>query len=244
MNEPDDLLGFLIEGLVGQHRDIVTRAFYKTAEGDPNSGPVNEAILFTAVSRRMALAPKELREANAEFKQLLAGGREMEARIRERVELSNAGVVASFKDEVARATSYLRASAQHNEEIITEGRQIAETMKAHLVQDRELLTELREIKTELKMNRDANQQIVQATENNKAISQSIKEIVEHLTDMASMNWITIGVFIGSILAIIAMQLPWWLALLLFGLAIGLLQAMARSSWKFVRGKAAIMKTVD
>ena len=168
----------------------------------------------------------------------------MEARIRERVELSNAGVVASFKDEVARATSYLRASAQHNEEIITEGRQIAETMKAHLVQDRELLTELREIKTELKMNRDANQQIVQATENNKAISQSIKEIVEHLTDMASMNWITIGVFIGSILAIIAMQLPWWLALLLFGLAIGLLQAMARSSWKFVRGKAAIMKTVD
>jgi F0F1-type ATP synthase assembly protein I len=244
MNEPDDLLGFLIEGLVGQHRDIVTRAFYKTAEGDPNSGPVNEAILFTAVSRRMALAPKELREANAEFKQLLAGGREMEARIRERVELSNAGVVASFKDEVARATSYLRASAQHNEEIITEGRQIAETMKAHLVQDRELLTELREIKTELKMNRDANQQILKATENNKSISQSIKEIVEHLTDMASMNWITIGVFIGSILAIIAMQLPWWLALLLFALAIGLLQAMARLSCKLVSGKAETMKTVD
>jgi F0F1-type ATP synthase assembly protein I len=244
MNEPDDLLGFLIEGLIGQQRDIVTRAFYKTAEGDPNSGPVNEAILLTAVSRRMALAPRELREANGEFKRLLAEGREMEARIRERVELSNAGVVASFKDEATRAATHLRATVEYNASIVSDAREVAETMKALLVQGRDLVTELRQIKTELKTNRDSNQQILKATENNKSISQSIKEIVEHLTDMASMNWITIGVFIGSILAIIAMQLPWWLALLLFALAIGLLQAMARLSCRLVSGKAETMKTVD
>jgi hypothetical protein len=97
MNETDDLLSFLVEGLVNQQRDLVTRAFYKYTEGDPNSGPVNEAVLLTAFSRRVALAPRELREANVEFGKLLTGGREMEARIRERVELSNAGVVASLR---------------------------------------------------------------------------------------------------------------------------------------------------
>ena len=244
MNEPDDLLSFLVEGLEGQQRDLVTRSFYKYAEGDPNSGPVNEAVLLTAFSRRIALAPREMREANGEFKQLLAGGREMEARIRERVELSNAGVVASFKDEAARATANLRLAAQNNAEIVAEGRQIAETMKEHLVQGRELLMELRQIRDELKINRDANQKIAKATENNKAISQSIKEVVSTLTDAACVNWISVGVLIGLVLTIIAMQLSWWLALLLFALAIGLLQALARSLWKFAREKAETMKTVD
>ena len=118
MNENDDLLGFLVEGLIAPQRDLVTRAFYLRVQGDPNSGPVNDAVLLTAFSRRVALVPRELKEANVEFSKLLAGGREMEARIRERVELSNAGVVASFKDEATRAASYLRASSQNNEEIV------------------------------------------------------------------------------------------------------------------------------
>jgi hypothetical protein len=71
MNEPDDLLSFLIEGLAGQQRDLVTKAFYNYAQGDPNSGPVNEAVLLTAFSRRIARAPRELREASAEFSKLL-----------------------------------------------------------------------------------------------------------------------------------------------------------------------------
>jgi hypothetical protein len=244
MNESDDLLGFLVEGLIAPQRDLVTRAFYQRVQGDPNSGPVNEAVLLTAFSRRVALAPRELREANVEFKQLLAGGREMEARIRERVELSNAGVVASFKDEATRATSYLRASAQNNEQIVSEGRQIADLMRKSLAQGELLFAELREIKTELKLNRESNQKTAQATENNKAICLTIKEIVTHLADASSIHWMTIGVVIGSILAATAILFSWWVASLLLALAIGLLQAMARTSWKFVREKAETMKPLD
>ena len=168
----------------------------------------------------------------------------MEARIRERVELSNFGVVASFKDEATRATSHLRAASQNNKEIVAEGREIADTMKKLVVQGKELLMELRDIKTELKLNRESNQKTAEATENNKAISLTIKEIVSRVTDVASIHWITIGVVIGFALTVIAMQLPWWLALLLFAFAIGLLQAIARSSWKFVKEKAATMKPLD
>ena len=244
MNEPDDLLGFLVEGLIAPQRDLVTRAFYQRVQGDPNSGPVNEAVLLTAFSRRVAIAPRELREANVEFSKLLVGDREMEARIRERVELSNAGVVASFKDEATRATSYLRASAQNNELIVSEGRQIADLMRKLLAQGELLFAELREIKTELKLNRESNQKTAQATENNKAISLTIKEIVTHLADASSIYWMTIGVVIGAILASTAILFSWWVASILLALALGLLQAMARTSWKFVREKAETIKPSD
>ena len=244
MNEPDDLLGFLVEGLIAPQRDLVTRAFYQRVQGDPNSGPVNEAVLLTAFSRRVALAPRELREVNVEFSKLLAGGREMEARIRERVELSNAGVVASFKDEATRATLYLRASAENNEQIVAEGRQIADLMRKLLAQGELLFSELREIKTELRLNRESNQKTAQATENNKAISLAIKEIVTHLADASSIHWMTIGVVIGAIIASTAILFSWWVASILLALAIGMLQAMARTSWKIVRGKAESMKPLD
>ena len=244
MNEPDDLLGFLVEGLIAPQRDLVTRAFYQRVQGDPNSGPVNEAVLLTAFSRRLALAPRELREANAEFSKLLAGGREMEARIRERVELSNAGAVASFKDEATRATLYLRASAENNEQIVAEGRQIADLMRKLLAQGELLSSEMREIKTELKLNRESNQKTAEATANNKAISLTIKEIVTHLADASSIYWMTIGVVIGAIIASTAILFSWWVSSLLLALAIGMLQAMARTSWKIVRGKAESMKPLD
>ena len=143
MNENDDLLSFLVEGLIAPHRDLVTRAFYKCAQGDPNSQPVNEAILLTAFSRRMALAPKELREAIAEFRKLLAEKWEKEARHRERVELSNAGVIAAFKDEASRAGSNLRATHQLNESTLKEAREMVRTTEAVNVHAEELATKLR-----------------------------------------------------------------------------------------------------
>jgi hypothetical protein len=244
MNENDDLLNFLVEGLFAPQRDLVTRAYYKFAEGDPNSGPVNEALLLTAYSRRLALAPKEMRDANADFRKLLAEGREMEARIRDRVELSNAGVVASFKDEATRAMSYLRASSQHNEEIVSEGRQIAGIMQKILVQGEALRTELLCIRAELKTHNDSFRKIAEATENTKANTQTIKEIVSNLTNMVKINWLTIGVGIGFVLTVIAMQLPWWGALLLFALAIGLLQLVAQAAGTSAREKAGTIKLIE
>ena len=244
MNRNDDILNFLVEGLIAPQRDLVTRAFYKFAEGDPNSAPVNEAILLTACARRVSQAPQELREAMVEFRKLLDRGRLLETNLHERVEASNANVVASFKDEATRATSYLRASSQKNEEIVSEGRRIADLMRKSNTQGELLLSELREIKTELKLNRESNQKTAEATENNKTISLSIKEIVTHLADASAIHWITIGVVVGAILAGSAILFPWWVPSLLLALAVGLLQAMARSSWKFVREKAATIKTVD
>ena len=81
----NDLLDFLTDGLYGKQRDAVTQAFYEYASGDPKSAPVGMAVLLTACARRLAQAPEELRAASADFKKLLAEGREMEARIRERV---------------------------------------------------------------------------------------------------------------------------------------------------------------
>jgi hypothetical protein len=168
----------------------------------------------------------------------------MEARIRERVELSNAGVVASLKEEGNRIACNLRIGSHQHAEILSKGHLIAETMEQVLDQGRILLTELRLIQAELKINGESTKKIAQATENNKAISQSTKEIVLTLTTTAEMNWITIGVGIGFILTLIATHLSWWMALLMFALAIGLLQALARSTLKAIRDMAVTMKPSD
>jgi F0F1-type ATP synthase assembly protein I len=242
MNDNDDLLDFLVEGLVGKQRDLVTRAFYYYAEGDPRSGPVNEAVLHTAYARRVAQAPRELRDANGDFRKLLGEGREMEARIRERVELSNAGVVASVKDEGNRIASSLRTASQNHAEIVSEGRKIAGLMRELFTQGEALLTELRQIKVELKTNGEAAKNIAEATENTKATSQSTKEIVSTLANAAGFNWLSVGVTIGFILTFIATQLPWYLALALFALAIGMIQAIGRAFWKSIRRKSQQMRT--
>ena len=244
MNDNDDLLGFLVEGLVGKQRDLVTRAFYYYAEGDPQSGPVNEAILHTAYARRVAQAPRELRDANGDFRKLLGEGRDMEARVRERVELSNAGVVAAVKEEGTRIASNLRTASQNHAEIVSEGRKIVGLMRELLSQGEGLLTELRQIKLDLKNNGEAAMKIVEATENTKANSQSTKEIVSTLATAAGFNWLSAGVTIGFILTLIAMQLPWYWALALFTLAIGVVQALGRFFWKTIRRIAKQMKSSD
>jgi hypothetical protein len=241
MSENDDLLGFLVEGLLGKQRDLVTRAFYYYAEGDPKSGPVNEAILHTAYARRVAQAPRELRDANGDFRKLLSEGRDMEARIRERVELSNAGVVAAVKEEGNRIASSLRTASQNNAEIVSEGRKIAGLMRELLAQGEALLTELRQIKVELKTNGEAAKKIAEATENTKANSQSTKEIVSTLANAAGFNWVSVGVTIGIILTFVAIQLPWYWALSLFALAVGVIQVLGRFFWKTIRKIAEKMK---
>jgi hypothetical protein len=244
MNRNDDILNFLVEGLIAPQRDLVTRAFYKFAEGDPNSAPVNEAILLIACARRVAQAPRELRDANGDFKKLLGEGKDMEARVRERVELSNAGVVAAVKEEGNRIASSLRTATQNHAEIVSEGRKIAVLIRELLSQGEALLTELRQIKVELKTNGEAAKKIAEATENTLANNQSTKEIVSTLAKAAGFNWLSAGVTIGFILTLVAMQLPWYWALALFSLAIGVIQAVGRFFWKTIRRIAEKMKPSD
>ncbi len=230
----NDLLSFLVEDLDDRQRDVVTRAFYKFAESDPESGPVNEAVLLTACARLVAQAPKNMRLVLLDLKKLLLEGRDMEARIWQRAEASNGEVVAVFKDEAARATSSLRATAQHTELIVTEGRQIADTTRQLLAQSEWLLQQLRLISEDLAANREFSR-------NNRAVIASIKDIVASLTDAARMNSMTVGMVTGFILAVLALQLPAWLAVPLFVLSVALLQWIGRMSWQAVLTKAEALK---
>jgi F0F1-type ATP synthase assembly protein I len=229
----DDALTYLQGDSQGPKRDMIARYYYEVAQGDPKSGPVSFAVLLAACAEQFAKTPKELTDATTRFDLVMAQARELERRMMERVEKSNASVIATFKDEVTRASSHLRITAQHSERIVKEGQQIAETMQKLLVQGESLANELYLTKLELKNHNVATKEIAEATANNKAISESTKAIVSHLTLVACVNWITVGVIIGFILTLTATQVPWWAALTLFTLAIGLLQWAARNSWNFV-----------
>jgi uncharacterized transporter YbjL len=103
---------------------------------------------------------------------------------------------------------------------------------------------MRQIKVELKINGEAAVKIAEATENTKANSQSTKEIVSTLANTAGFNRVSVGVTIGIILTFVAMQLPWYGALALFALAMGVIQALGRFFWKAIRKIAEKIKTSD
>ncbi len=236
-----DALTYLQGDSEGPKRDLIARYYYEVAQGDPNSSPVAFAVLLDACAEQLGKAPEELRQLILEYRNLLAEGREMEARIRERVELCNIGVVASFKDEGARVESNLKMAAQHHAEVASESRQIVKATHELLVQFNALLTELRLIRDDLKINGESIKRIVEATENTKSSYQAIKGIVSKVTDAASVNWITVGAVIGFVLTIVAMNLSWWLALPLFALALGILQALGRAFWSSVKEEAQTIK---
>ena len=234
MNENDDLLSFLVEGLAGRQRDLVTRAFYKFAEGDSNSGPVNEAILLTACSRRVAQAPRELREGNADFRKLLAEGREMEARIRERVELSNAGVVAEFKDETRRAHEAWRETFRYAKGAGESAKETVQELRPVIVETRKLAGDVTLLRQDMKIRDDSHQKMVESVQNIEAACQGTHDTVQHLTKESRANWITIGFFFGILMTAITFHLLWWDGLMFLAGAIGLVQWLSRQSWDFVR----------
>ena len=234
MNENDDLLGFLVEGLIAPQRDLVTRAFYLRVQGDPNSGPVNDAVLLTAFSRRVALVPRELKEANVEFSKLLAGGREMEARIRERVELSNAGVIADFKDETRRAQEAWRETFRHAKEAGECAKDTTKESRAILVEMRMLANDLTRLRQDLKIRDDSHEKIVESVQNIETACQGTHDTVQHLTKECRANWTTIGFLLGLVLTAVTFHLPWKEGLLILAASIGLIQWLSRQSWDFVR----------
>jgi hypothetical protein len=88
---------------------------------------------------------------------------------------------------------------------------------------------------------EAAKKIAEATENTKTNSQSTKEIVSTLANAAGFNWLSVGVTIGFILTLVAMQLPWYWALALFALAVGVIQALGRFFWAAIRERTESIK---
>ena len=230
----NDLLDFLTDGLYGKQRDAVTQAFYEYASGDPQSAPVGMALLLTACARRMSQAPEELRVVTAEFRKLLAEGREMEARIRERVELSNAGVIAAFRDEAHRATSALRETFQYAKDAGESAKKTAQELRPVIVEVRKLADDVTLLRRELKTHDESHQQMVECANTIEAAEERIEHTVMHSTKESRANWISLGLLVGILFSALFSQFPWWGALLAFVGIIGLLQWLSRQSWDFVR----------
>ena len=236
MNKNDDILNYLVEGLIAPQRDLVTRAFYKFAQGDPDSAPVNEAILLTACARRVSQAPQELREANGDFRKLLAEGREMEARIRERVELSNFGVVSEFKDETRRASDALREIVNLGGVTIDRGKRIDEKLKPIVAELERIGVDLYLLKDDLKQNRESAKRITDQAEKMQTLHQETHSLTRSQSKEARANWITTGFLAGILMAAILFHLPWWEGLMLLVATVSLLQWLSRQSWKFGKSR--------
>jgi hypothetical protein len=230
----NDLLDFLTDGLHGKQRDAVTQAFYEYASGDPKSAPVGMAVLLTACARRLAQAPEELRAASADFSKLLAEGREVEARIRERVELSNAGVIAAFRDEAHRATSALRETSQYAKDAGESAKKTVQELRPVIVEVRKLADDVTLLRRDLQNHDESHLQMVECANRIEAAEERIQYTVMHSTKESRANWITLGLMVGIFLSALFSQLPWWGALLAFAGIIGLLQWLSRQSWDFVR----------
>ncbi len=233
----NDLLDFLTDGLHGKQRDAVTQAFYEYASGDAQSAPVGMAVLLTACARRISQAPEELRAAGADFKKLLAEGREMEARIRERVELSNAGVIAAFRDEAHRATSALRETFQYAKDAGESAKKTGQELRPVIVEVRKLADDVTLLRRDLKIHDESHRQMVECANTIEVSVQSVQQTVMHSTKESRANWITLGLMVGIFLSALFSQFAWWGALLAFAGIIGLLQWLSRQSWDFVRRQA-------
>jgi hypothetical protein len=230
----NDLLDFLTDGLYGKQRDAVTQAFYEYASGDPQSAPVGMAVLLTACARRLAQAPEELRAVSADFRKLLAEGREMESRIRERVELSNAGVMAAFRDEAHRASTALRETFQYAKDAGESAKKTAQELRPVIVEVRKLADDVTLLRRDLKIHDESHLQMVECANRIEAAEERIEHTEMRSTKESRANWITLGLMVGIFLSAIFWQLPWWGALLAFSGIIGLLQWLSRQSWDFVR----------
>lgn len=233
----NDLLDFLTDGLHGRQRDAVTRAFYEYASGDAQSAPVGMAVLLTACARRVALAPQELREANADFKTLLHEAKQHENRVIERMDRSNASVVASFRDETVRANETLRETVIQADRTKYQAEQMAKEMKPVVATVTRLARDLPALGDELKLNHETAKKIADGTENIKTSQRDIYDLVKHLTKEARINWMTIGFLAGAVFAGLAQEFPSWAQFILLALGVGLLQWLSRRSWKLVKLQA-------
>jgi hypothetical protein len=233
----DEALTYLQGDSQGPKRDLIARAYYHVAEGDPTSGPVAFAILINAGAEQFVKTPKELLGVVTEFRKLLAEGREMEARIRERVELSNYGVVAEFKDETRRATDILREVVSLGNAIIDRAKKIDEKLKPVVVNLERVGVDLYLLKDDLKENRESARRMADEAEKMRIIHQENQAFMRHQGKEARANWITTGFLAGILIAAITFHLPWWEGLPLVVMTVGLLQWLSRWSWKYVRNKA-------
>jgi hypothetical protein len=233
----DEALTYLQGDSQGRRRDLITRCYYEVAQGDPKSGPVVFAVLVNAAAEQFAKTPQELLGIVTEFRKLLAEGREMEARIRERVELSNYGVVAEFKDETRRASDTLREIVNLGNAIIDRAKKIDEKLKPVVANLERIAQDLYLLKDDLKENRESARRMLEESEKMQSLHRENQVFMRSQGKEARANWITTGFLAGILMAAVSFHLPWWEGVMLLVAAVILIQGLSRWSWTFVRQKA-------
>jgi hypothetical protein len=231
-----DLLTFLQGESRGPKRDMIARCYYEVAQGDPKSGPVAYAVLLDACAECFATVPKEMREANEYFRLLLGQAREFESKLLARIQEHNERLMAEFKEEVAQTTTSLRAAKDIHQDIAGRSRETVSAIREVNEQVRSLSGDLYSLKLELQRYKGCTEQTAETAKGIAQTHEVTKQIVKDVTDTASIHWMSIGVGIGFILALIAVKFP-WLGLSLLALAIGFLQWMARELWHSVQKQA-------
>jgi hypothetical protein len=239
----NDVLSYLQGDSQGAKRDMIARCYYEVAQGDPKSGPVAFAVLLDACAEQFARTPKELADATVRFDGVMAQVREFERRLIERVEKSNASVVAAFKDETARARDAWSETMQQANRAGTNARETANEMKPVIAATKEIGRDLRELKAnlqtlkaDLKIHDDSHQKMVEVGDKIFVVYEGVQETAKRMMKEFRANWITIGIFAGFTIggACAQLQFPWWGFLLSICGAVGLLQLLSRQSWDFVR----------
>jgi archaellum component FlaC len=233
----DKVLTYLQGDSQGARRDLIAHCYYDAAQGDPKSGPVVFAVLLDAASEQFAKTPQELLGVVTEFRKLLSEGREMEARIRERVELSNYGVVAEFKDETRRASTALRETADQTNRMGEKAARIAREMEPVIATVKQIAGDLPPVADDLKQHRESAKEIAAAVGLVKTIHQENQAFFKAQGKEARANWITTGFLAGILMAAMSFHMPWWEGVMLLVAAIALLQGLSRRNWKFSWKKA-------
>ena len=239
MNEENDILNFLTDGLVGTHRDLITRSYYALTQGNPDSAPVHITNLLTACTRRIVQAPADLRIVNGEFKKTLIEAKDFEHRLIDRVNRNKTEYLSDFKDETARLTLSLSESSRLNQNIVAGGKEMVVSAKAIVGHAERVATDLHVLHSDLRLHQDGMKQIAQGTEDIKTTFRDVRDMVKDLTKESRANWMTVGFVIGMMLdsTIQQSQAPPWVGFIFCALGVGLIQWLAPRSWKFVRKQA-------
>jgi hypothetical protein len=261
MNEPDGLLDFLTQDLVGPERDAVIRAFYEYAEGDPRSQPVGMAVLLTACARKMNTLPLVVRHQVGEMRHLVDEVTRLEKESLEKLTSENSSARSANKQEAAQLVEWLRTEISRGVnlfrgqqqagqeawsdvvktfgETLTQGQRIHFELKPIVASAEKIGRYFQSVQTELKLHDDSNQRTLAAVESLKTIHQQNQKqghdtqaLIRSLTKEARANWLTAGYFAGLLLAVI---LPppswWWFNGFLIFAPAGLLQWLSRRNWQ-------------
>jgi hypothetical protein len=232
----DPVLTYLQGDSQGAKRDMIAQYYYEVAQGDPKSGPVAFAVLLDACAEQFAKTPKDLADATIRFDRVMAEAREFERKIMDRVERSNANVIAAFKDETARANLALQVTVIDAKATVVKAQQIQEGMKPVIATTKEIGRDLILLRGDLQHFDTSVRRVDKWAENIQDTHVTTLDLVKLLTKEIRANWTTLGFCLGVALeyALAVSTIPNSYSIILFVAGVGLVQGLFRWKWKFVQ----------